>query len=246
MQVLTTARPHSLQVRDRSRPLPPKVSDAERQVMAALNACSTRLHQFAKDILAARVDGTIAVLSAAVSAAAADRRFHTRQSDIAIARSLGAAVHAPVPVPDIAIARSLGAAVHALVPVPDIAIARSLGAAVRAPVPVHKASTSLAEDDTSVYARARRLVQLWGGENLASLEALHVDLDEEEEEEEEEEDEEEAGEGLDSSDSYLYTLKPSHEIDPSLNPPYSYLSYGGGPERPPGLDPSYNGGEPHQ
>jgi len=224
MQVLTTARPHSLQVRDRSRPLPPKVSDAERQVMAALNACSTRLHQFAKDILAARVDGTIAVLSAAVSAAAADRRFHTRQSDIAIARSLGAAVHAPVPVP-------------------DIAIARSLGAAVRAPVPVHKASTSLAEDDTSVYARARRLVQLWGGENLASLEALHVDLDEEEEEEEEEE---EAGEGLDSSDSYLYTLKPSHEIDPSLNPPYSYLSYGGGPERPPGLDPSYYGGEPHQ
>jgi hypothetical protein len=209
MQVLTTARPHSLQVRDRSRPLPPKVSDAERQVMAALNACSTRLHQFAKDILAARVDGTIAFLSAAVSAAAADRRFHTRQS--------------------------------------DIAIARSLGAAVRAPVPVHKASTSLAEDDTSVYARARRLVQRWGGENLASLEALHVDLDEEEEEEEEEEDEEEAaGEGLDSSDSYLYTLKPSHEIDPSLNPPYSYLSYGGGPERPPGLDPSYNGGEPHQ
>ena len=72
MQVLTTARPHSLQVRDRSRPLPPKVSDAERQVMAALNACSTRLHRFAKEILAARVDGTIAFLSAAVSAAAAD------------------------------------------------------------------------------------------------------------------------------------------------------------------------------
>ena len=72
-------------------------------------------------------------------------------------------------------------------------------------------------------------------------------------EEEEEEDEApvwrrrtEAGEGLDSSDSYSYTLKPSHEIDPSLNPPYSYFSYGGVAERPPRLDPSYNGGEPHQ